>query len=181
MDITINFEESVRKNLVDFLIVHGALDSHVPECPDVEAKWPEIAQSYIPDGVREFEGYPTVSLGWMMFIGMAMAYYWDKDWTAASEWETPYAEIREKRGFDNLDEAVVEDILGYTGQTAEKVTKLVGDCASRVLSQLRHAPVEAGTEVAFRHYVACLHQLYLAGMAMELNALGYHMTPLNQV
>lgn len=26
-------------------------------------------------------------------------------------------------------------------------------------------------------YIAALHQLYLAGMAMELNALGYYMTP----
>ena len=28
-------------------------------------------------------------------------------------------------------------------------------------------------------YIAALHQLYLAGMAVQLKTLGYHMVPLN--
>lgn len=32
-------------------------------------------------------------------------------------------------------------------------------------------------QAKFGSYLAALHQLYLAGMAFELNALGYHMTP----
>lgn len=38
--------------------------------------------------------------------------------------------------------------------------------------------MEPGTKTALSCYIAALHQLYLASMAMELNALGYHMTPL---
>ena len=64
-----NFEDKVRKDLVDFLISKGALDKHVPECPDVEEKWALIVRSYVPDGAREFQDYPVVSLGWMMFVG----------------------------------------------------------------------------------------------------------------
>ncbi len=82
------------------------------------------------------------------------------------------------KGYDNMDEAIVTDVLSYQGEAAEKITELVAECASRVFSILNHEHVEAGTEAALGCYIAALHQLYLAGMAMELNALGYHMTPL---
>ncbi len=91
-----------------------------------------------------------------------------------------YEDLRDRKGYDNMDEAVVEDILGYRDEPAQKVTELVAECASRVYSLLSHEQVEPGTEAALGCYIAALHQLYLAGMAMELNALGYHMTPLNQ-
>lgn len=174
------FEEKVRADLIAFLQKKEALDSHVPECPDVEEKWSEIARAYMPDGAREFKDYPVVSLGWMMLIGMALAYYWDTDWTKYASETDLYEKLRDKRGYDNMDEAVVEDLLGYSGEAAEKMTELVANCASRVYSLLNHEHVEPGTEAALGCYIGALHQLYLVGMAMELNALGYHMTPLQQ-
>lgn len=177
-EIVAQFEEKVRTDLISFLQSKEALDPHVPECPDVEEKWGEIARAYMPDGVREFQNYPVVSLGWMMFIGMTMAFYWDTDWEKHSSRKNLYEEIRDKRGYDNMDEAVVEDILRYEGEAAEKITELVAECASRVFSILNHEHIEPGTEAALGCYIAALHQLYLAGMAMELNALGYHMTPM---
>ena len=173
------FEEKVREDITKFLQKKEALDEHVPECPDVEERWGEIARAYLPDGAREFKDYPTTSLGWMMLIGMAMAFYWDKDWEKYSAQKNIYEELRDKRGYDNMDEAVVEDLLGYAGEAAEKVTELVAQCAARVYSLLSHEQVEPGTEAALGCYIAALHQLYLAGMAMELNALGYHMSPLD--
>ena len=171
------FEEKVRKDLIEFLQKKEALDSHVPECPDVEEKWPEIARAYMPDGVKEFQQYPVTSLGWMMFIGMAMAYYWDTDWEANANRKDFYEKLREEQGYDNLDETVVNKLLGYEGEAAEKLLELVAECASRVYGILTHEHIEPGTDTALGCYIACLHQLYLAGMAMELNALGYHMTP----
>lgn len=177
-DTVRKFEDKVREDLVKFLQKKEALDEHVPECPDVEEKWGEIARSYMPDGAREFKDYPVVSLGWMMLMGMAMAYYWDTDWEKHSARKDYYEALRDMKGYDNMDEAVVENLLGYAGEAAEKVTELVAECASRVYSLLSHEHVEPGTEAALGSYVAALHQLYLAGMAMELNALGYHMTPM---
>lgn len=179
-EIVKNFEEKVRKDLLSFLQEKGAVDAHVPECPDVEEKWTLIGRAYLPDGSREFKDYPVVSLGWMMFVGMAMAYYWDSDWTKYSGSTDLYEELRDKKGYDNLDETVVEGLLGYGGEGAEKITELVAECAQRVYSLLMHEHVEPGSDVAFGCYVTALHQLYLAGMVMELNALGYHMTPLGQ-
>ena len=52
----------------------------------------------------------------------------------------------------------------------------MAECASRTYNAIMHLHLEPGTPEAFRTYVAALHQLYLMGVAMELNALGYHMT-----
>lgn len=178
-EVVKKFEDKVRTDLTSFLQKKGALDEHVPECPDVEEKWNMIVRTYLPDGVREFAQYPVVSLGWSMLIGMAMAFYWDTDWEKYADKTDYYETLRDMRGYDNMDEAVVEGVLGYKDEAAEKTTELVAECASRVYSLLNHEQVEPGTEAALGCYVAALHQLYLAGMAMELNALGYHMTPLN--
>lgn len=173
------FEKKVKDDLIAYLQHKEALDKHVPECPDVEEKWTEIGRAYLPDGMREFKDYPVVSLGWMMFIGMAMAWYWDTDWEKYSKEGDFYEKLRDKRGYDNLDETVAQDVLGYEGEKAEEIINKVAECASRVYGILAHEHIEPGTDVAFGCYVAALHQMYLAGMAVELNALGYHMTPFN--
>ena len=95
--MTEQFEEQLRQDLHQFLLSMKEVDERMPECPDVEDKWETIAKAYIPDGIREFQNFPSASLGWMMYIGMA---------------------------------------------------------------------------------VACLHQLYLFGAAMQLKRMGYHMTKL---
>jgi len=169
------FEARVREDLTGYLTHRGVLDNREPECPDVEDRWGKIYRTYLPDGVREFQDYPVVSLGWIMFVGMAMAFYWDTDLENYSERKGIYEDLRSLRGFDNMDEAIVEDVLKYRDEAAERVIAIAAECAQRVLSMLRHARVEPGTEAALGCYIAALHQLYLAGMGMELNALGYHM------
>jgi hypothetical protein len=42
-----------------------------------------------------------------------------------------------------------------------------------------HQRIEPGTKEAFNAYVACLHQLYLMGAAMQLKRMGYHMTKMS--
>lgn len=177
-DIVARFEEKVHEDLFRFLQCEKLVDDHIPECPDVEEKWSEIARAYMPDGVREFQNYPVVSLGWIMFVGMAMAWYWDTDWERYAGKDDLYASMRDMRGYDAMDEYILEDILGLGSDVAETTGDIVAKCASRVYSILCHEQIEPGTQVALGCYVAALHQLYLAGMSMQLNSLGYHMTRL---
>ena len=60
-------------DLHQFLVGMKEVDEQLPQCPDVEEKWEEMAKAYIPDGIREFNDFPSASLGWMMYIGMAVA------------------------------------------------------------------------------------------------------------
>ena len=171
-----NFEEQLRNDLHQFLQTLQEVDERLPECPDVEEKWEAIAKAYIPDGIREFTDYPSVSLGWMMYIGMAVAKMWDTEWTIYSKIEDLYVYMRDKRGYDAMDEYIREEVLLLEGEAYSALEKLVGECASRIYNALRRQNIEPGTKDAFNGYVACLHQLYLFGAAIQLKRMGYRMT-----
>ena len=173
------FENMIRQDLHQFLLSMKEVDARLPECPDVEDKWEQIVKAYIPDGIREFQDYPSASLGWMMYIGMAVAKLWDTEWDIYSKLDDLYTYLRDKRGYDHLDEYIREEVLQQTGDDYTALEKLVGECASRVYNALRHQDIEPGTKEAFNAYVSCLHQLYLMGAAMQLNRMGYHMTQMS--
>ena len=172
------FERSVHLLLANYLLGKGVIDNHLPDAPDITERWEGICQAYLPDGVREFNGYPTVSLGWMMFIGMAVAKMWDEDWEMYSKFNDLYAILRDQRGYDNMDEYICQDVLKLLPEDEAKVSKLVGDTSDLVRNALVHEGFENGTPEAFNAYVRCLHQLYYFGAAVELRRMGYHMTKL---
>lgn len=172
------FEEQIKEDLHRFLAGVKRIDEKLPECPDLEEIYPVIEETYLPDGVREFRDYPLVSLGWMMFIGMAMAKFWDEDWVKYSE-EGGVKICRsliDARGYDNLDDYILEMVLGLEEMEREELSAVVGECAARILSAIQHSGIEPGTPEAVKAYLASIHLLYSMGVAMELNALGYHMT-----
>ena len=168
-------EQELRKDLHQFLLSMKEVDERMPGCPDVEAK------TYIPDGIREFQDFPSASLGWMMYIGMAVAKMWDTEWEIYSKIEDLYAYMRDKRGYDAMDEYIREDVLLLQGVDYSVLEKVTGECASRVYNALMHQRLEPGTREAFNAYVACLHQLYLFGAAMQLKRMGYHMTKMSKM
>ncbi len=173
------FEDQLHQDLHQFLLSMEEVDKHLPECIDVEEKWEEMAQAYIPDGIREFNSFPSASLGWMMYLGMAVAQLWDLEWATFSKMDDLYVHLRDKRGYDCMDEYIREEVLALSGVDYVSLEKLVGECASRVYNALRHQAIEPGTKEAFHAYVACLHQLYLFGAAVQLKRLGYHMTKMD--
>ena len=172
------FATTLLNDLHRFLVECGVVDERLPECPDVEDKWTAVAEAYLPDGAREFASYPVASLGWMMFIAMAIAKFWDVDWERYGMVEDLYLMLRDKRGYDHLDEYILDEVLDLHGDAAEQMQELVGDCAERVKRALFALDVEPGTVDAFKAYVACLQAMYRMGMAVQLKAMGYHMTKL---
>ena len=170
-----DFAEKLLEDLHRYLVNRDAVDERMPECPDVEGKWTAIAEAYLPDGAREFASYPVASLGWMMFIAMAVAKFWDTDWVRYDKVDDLYLMLRDKRGYDNLDEYILDEVLDLHGDDAEQMQNLVGDCAERVKRALFTLDIEPGTVEAFKAYVACLHTMYQMGMAVQLKSMGYHM------
>lgn len=170
------FESTLREDLLLYLQSKNIIDERVPECPDVEEQWEKIGISYLADGVREFNEYPMASLGWMMYIGMTVAQRWDENWEKFLEIEDFYTTIRDKRGYDCLDEYIREEELKLNTEESDQLEVLVSNCAARVHNILRRQKIEPSTEEAFKAYVACLHQLYLMGAAAQLKKMGYKMT-----
>lgn len=185
-----DFEQLLQRNLQQYLLAMGELEERLPEAPDIEEQWETIAQAFMPDGIREYADYPIVTLGWMMYVGMAVAKMWDEDWEKASSLPNIYEHLRDARGFDFLDEYVREEILGMQRVEAAEVARsnapyavterLVGECAARTQSLLLHSGYEAGTRDAFHAFTACLHQLYLMGAAVQLKRMGYHMVEMKK-
>ena len=173
-----DFEKALSEDLFTYLRGLDEIDERFPEMPDISAKWDQIARSYLPDGIREFAKYPTSSLGWMMYIGMAVAQFWDEDWNVYSSINDLYVYLRDKRGYDYMDEYIRQAVLKLSGREYQALEKLVGECASRTNNKLIRAPFEPGTPVAFHAYTAALHQLFLTGAAVQLYRLGYHSVPL---
>ncbi|MDE6753421.1 MAG: hypothetical protein K2J82_02295 [Muribaculaceae bacterium] len=176
------FETKLSEDLHQYLIKEGLVDEKIPECPDLEELWHSLEEIYLPDGIKEFKDYPVVSLGWMMFIGMAFAFYWDIDWEKYSKESVSqlYSSLKDPMGYDNMDDYILKTLLNLPDDEAEKMSQVVGECASRTLSLLHHSNLEPGTSEAALAYVDALHQLYLKGIALELNNLGYHMSMLGQ-
>lgn len=174
------YEISLEKTLCAYLLKNKEIEGMKPDAPDIEGKWESICQSYLPDGIREFEQYPSVSLGWMLFMGMAVAKLWDKNWKKYSTVEDLYLMIRDVRGFDYMDEYVIEDVLKIKGKISQaKLSKLAGDVAVMAHNYLMHENFEAGTPTAFHAFVRTLHQMYQIGYAMQLKRMGYKMTKVN--
>ena len=170
------FAATLLSDLHRYLCDRDAVDERLPECPDVEEKWPAIAEAYLPDGAREFANYPVASLGWMMFVSMAVTKFWDEDWERYSKIDNLYLYLRDKRGYDDLDEYIMDEVLDLHGDDAEAMQMLVGDCAERAKRLLFKQDIEPGTADAFRGYVACLQCMYQMGMAVQLKSMGYKMT-----
>lgn len=179
IDKNTNFEEIFKRDLHQYLCSINRVDEHLPEAPDLEELWAKIGENYLPDAMKEFTKYPTVSLGWIMFVGMAMAKYWDVDWELYSKVENHYEYLKNSIDFDHMDDYICEKILLLDEESHQNMNRVVAECASRTLNQLAHMGIEPGTETAFRAFIAALHQMYLMGIAIELKALGYHMTQLS--
>lgn len=177
MEYVDRFESALHQHIAKFLLSKDAIDNFLPDAPDIEDRWEAICTAYLPDGVREFPNYPTVSLGWMAFMGMAVAKMWDEDWEMYSKFDDIYKSILLKgRGYDNMDDYICQDILKLDSKDEEKAVRIVGDIAQMSHTMLMCEGFEPGTPEAFSAYVRCLHQLYYFGAAIELKRLGYHMT-----
>lgn len=173
-----NIEQVFQKDLHQYLLTVGRIDEHLPEAPDIETLWQKIGESYLPDAMREFSKYPTVALGWIMFVGMAIAKYWDEDWELYGKVENLYLYLRDRIDFDHMDDYICQQVLLLDENAHKALSNIVAECAVRTYNTLIHQGLEPGTEAAFRGFIAALHQMYLMGAAVQLNSMGYHMTRL---
>lgn len=173
-----SFEERLHQELFQYLLTAQEVDERFPDAVDIEEKWPSIGQSYVPDGIREFRDYPTVSFGWLMYVGMAVAKFWDEEWEIYGNMDDIYVYLRDKEGYDTMDEYIRRTVLQLSEPDFSATEQLVQECAERVYAALGRERIESGTQQAFEAYVACLHQMYMMGAAIQLHRMGYRMQSL---
>jgi len=172
------YENSLLDELVNLCYQEHYLEKRLLETPDITNKWDSISPSYIKDALHEITDYPTVALGWAMYIGMAVAHYWDTEWEIYDKHSNLYEHLRDKRGFDYLDEVVRQQILGLDSDNFTKCEDLVRRCAQFVQDKIRHEQIEPSSVTAFYIFTRSIYVLYKIGAAVELKRLGYKMEKL---
>ena len=93
-----------------------------------------------------------------------------------SKVENLYTYLRDRIDYDHMDDYICEKVLLLSTEEHKDIAAIVGKCAARTNSLLRHLPIAPGSSDAFQAYVAALHQMYYMGAAMQLKRMGYHMT-----
>lgn len=167
------FEQNLQVELLKLCTSHKMLDGMLLASEDIEERWKEYAPSYMADSVSQINTFPAAAIAWAGYVGMAVAQWWDRDWEHyASE---PYESLHGERGFDDMDEHIVRDILGIALDTpeAERIEEMMRSCAHTAMTFIRREDTEAQTTKAFYLFARTTRVLFRIGAALELKRLGY--------
>ena len=162
-----DFKEKLLQHMLEACTGNGYLKGVLLASPDIDGAWLRYAPSYYGDAVREFNAWPEFSLACAGYLGMAVAYLWDKDWARYASVE--YGFFQGPRGFDDMDDHITDNILK---DRAFSVPVMQSCSASAYHFLMREAP-EPGTADAYRMFLASAEVLFRIGAAIELCRLGY--------
>ena len=79
------FENKLQEDLLRLCTSYRMLDGVLLSSEDIDMHWNKLAPEYMADAVPQIADYPTVSVAWAAYLGLAIAYGWDKDWTKCQE------------------------------------------------------------------------------------------------
>ena len=173
------YEDSLAEHLVRMLSIDGKLDGRLLTTDDFYQKWNDMAPSYCADSIKEIADYPLVSLGWAMYLGLAVAKYWDDEWEIYSKIPNLYEYIRDKRGYDNMDDYIKEEVLGLSSEESARTEQLVQTISQQVLARIRHEQIEPQSPMAYHVYLSSVKVLFHIGASVELKLLGYNLDKVN--
>ncbi len=167
------FEEKLKEELVNYCTARNMLDGSLLATMDVEKRWSDFAPEYIADAIKEISNYPTVSVAWAAFIGMAVAHYWDTNIELFNT--VKYKSFYGENGFDDMDEYIMFNILHISPVNKEynKIEEIIRCCAERTVNMIRHEQVEPQSPTAFYIFTRAIKIMYRIGVALELKRLGY--------
>lgn len=170
-----NFELSLTEKLMHLCRSYSYLDGVLPSTEDIDGLWLKLAPEYLADAVEQVRDYPTVSVAWAAYMGMAVANGWDKDWAQTLQME--YRSLYGPRGFDDMDEHIVADVLNIPLNTQEvhSLEDIVRRCGELTVDLIRHEQVEPQSPIAYHIFVRASRAMYRIGAAIELKRLGYKM------
>jgi hypothetical protein len=178
-DFLHDFETSLQESLLKICTTNGMLSGTLLASDDIDQRWHDLAPEYMADAVKEIAQYPSVALAWASYLGMAIANGWDTDWEKCRA--MGYSEFYGPRGFDDMDEHIVYDIIGLNPNSdeANRLEETLRTIAEHSLSQIRHSGIEPQSPMAFHTFARACKVLYRTGAAIELHRLGYKFEAVN--
>ncbi len=169
------YEERLTNVLVELCTSKGFLAGQLYMIDELDEKWNELAPHYMVDAVAEVNDYPAVAIAWSAYLGMGVAAIWDTVWSEYSDIENLYDTFRAPRGFDEMDEYVIEEMLSLEldSTMAKSIEELFRSCSSLAISMIRKEECEPQTSAAFYMLASTVKVFFKIGVAIELKLLGY--------
>ena len=174
-----NFESRIMDDLLRLCTQYKVLEGTLLATDDIDARWQEYAPEYVADAVPNIADYPTVAIAWAGYLGMGVAHLWDGDWGANSKKE--YKSFYGAQGFDDMDEHIVRDIIGFhlESQEAKNIEQMMRRLGESALTLIRRENIEPQSPMAFHVYARVIKVMYKIGAAIELKRLGYKFEQVN--
>lgn len=168
-----NYEAGLLRDLLKLCTSLGKLEGDLLSSEDIDGKWKEFAPEYMVEAVKQINSYPEFTIGCAGYIGMAIAKWWDEDW--GRHHSAGFGSLLGKRGFDDMDDHIAQDILGLAeGSTEAGATaSLMLSCAQLAMDRIRHENIETQTTKAFHILARTLRAMFRTGAALQLYKDGY--------
>lgn len=173
------FENKMQQDLLRLCTTYHMLDGVWLSSEDINEHWLKLAPEYLADAVGQVSEYPTVSVAWAAYLGLAMAYGWDMNWEVFSRAE--YRFFYGSRGFDDMDEHIVRDILGISldSEEAASLEEMIRRCAQTAVDLIRREQIEPQSPMAYYAFSRACWVMYGVGAALGLKKLGYKLEKLD--
>ena len=167
------YEANLLQELMKMCASLGMLDSELLNSEDIDQKWKEWAPEYIAEALPEVNSYPEFAIACAGYAGMGVAHWWDADW--GRHHSAKYESLHGPRGFDDMDEHIVQNILGLSldSPEAQQFMNILLCCAQKAVTYIRHEHIEAQTVKAFHIFARTVRVMFKIGAALELKRLGY--------
>lgn len=167
------FETSLQDELLRLCTSSQMLAGRLLASDDIDNRWRELAPEYMADAVPQIRDYPTVSVAWAAYLGLAVAHQWDTDWEKDAN--AAYQSYYGGQGFDDMDEHIVRDLLGLLldGYEARAIENAIRQCGEAAVSRIRHEHIEPQSPMAFHVFARACKVMFRIGAAIELKRLGY--------
>lgn len=181
MDIQylIRFEEKMQEELLRLATSRNMLKGVLLATDDIDEQWNILAPEYMGDAVPQIAQYPTVSVAWAAYLGMAVAYGWDADWETYLK--MPYQGYYGDQGFDDMDEHIVRDLLRIPldSKTAQELEETIRQCGEKAVDLIRFEQIPPQSEMAFHVFARACKAMFRIGTAMQLKRMGYNFEKVN--
>ena len=181
------FLEEFQKKSTEILLCKakdlGLSTGKLLESEDITNMWFKCAPDYMAAAIKEFNSYPEVALAWASYVGLAASFLWDGDWKENQKIPNLYHFLANKRGFDELDEYVTEEIMKLELKSLQhiKIENSLRSLASSILGLMKKENPEAMTENAFKIFAIATNAMFKIGASIGLHVLGYKLELASQL
>lgn len=167
------FEKGLQEELLRLCTMYKLQEGVLLSTDDIDEQWNKLAPEYMADAVPQIADYPTVSVAWASYLGLAIAHGWDDDWNKCKE--VSYTSYYGEQGFDDMDEHIVEKVLGLLldGYEARALEDIIRRCGEAAVARIRHEHIEPQSPMAFHVFSRACRVMFRIGASIELKRLGY--------